>query len=161
MVGSGYFGAAGPHSPSVHIVSTHIDLPKAFRERIIAARRGDGARWLESLPDVVATLAEQWDLRLGEPFEPSWSYVVSAQRATGEACVLKIEPPARTKRTSGRRDRRVRPGRCDSPDRAASASSRTTSMPAACCSNGRAAVRSPRWWHPTTIGRRRSSLPRR
>ena len=71
-----------------------IDPPKAFRDRIIAARHGDGARWLESLPEVVAALAEQWDLSLGEPFEPSWSYVVSAQRATGEACVLKIQLPA-------------------------------------------------------------------
>jgi streptomycin 6-kinase len=74
-------------------VVAQLDLPESFRERIMATRRSEWARWLRDLPDVVATLAERWDLRLGELFPLSWNYVVAAEREPGGACVLKIEPP--------------------------------------------------------------------
>ena len=74
-----------------------LDLPEAFRRRILTARAGERserARWLRDLADVVATLAERWGLSLGEVLPLSRSYVVAATRESGEACVLKITPPA-------------------------------------------------------------------
>jgi len=77
-------------------VVTELDLPESFRARILtsgAGERGERARWLRDLPDVVATLAERWELRLGELLPLSWSYIVTATRQSGDACVLKIELP--------------------------------------------------------------------
>jgi streptomycin 6-kinase len=77
-------------------VVTELDLPEAYRKRILEAGggdRADRARWLRDLPDVVATLAERWELRIGEQFPLSWNYVVGATRESGDACVLKIGPP--------------------------------------------------------------------
>ena len=59
----------------------------------MATRREEWVRWLRDLPDVVATLTEQWDLSLGELFPLSWNYVVAAEREHGGACVLKVGPP--------------------------------------------------------------------
>ncbi|MGO8877255.1 MAG: aminoglycoside phosphotransferase family protein [Acidimicrobiales bacterium] len=73
---------------------TELDLPESFRLRILASGdRSERARWLRDLPDVVATLAERWELRVGERFPLSWSYVVAARRESGDECVLKIGPP--------------------------------------------------------------------
>lgn len=58
------------------------------------SRSGDPARaaWLEALPDVVTELAERWELRLGEPFEPggTCSWVAPARDAAGRDAVLKV-----------------------------------------------------------------------
>lgn len=42
---------------------------------------------------MIDTLAERWDLEIGELFPLSWNYVVAAEREPAEACVLKIGPP--------------------------------------------------------------------
>lgn len=70
-----------------------LELPESYRRRIIATGKGEWARWLRDLPDVVATLTEQWDLSLGELYPPSWNYVVAAEREPNEQCVLKIGLP--------------------------------------------------------------------
>jgi len=53
-----------------------------------------GSEWLAALPGLAAACAEQWDLRLGEPFEPATiSLVVPAERRDGTPAVLKITFP--------------------------------------------------------------------
>ena len=53
-----------------------------------------GAEWLAALPGLAAECAEQWDLRLGDPFEPATiSLVVPAERRDGMPAVLKITFP--------------------------------------------------------------------
>jgi streptomycin 6-kinase len=53
-----------------------------------------GAEWLERLPRLVAESAEQWSLRLGEPFAGSHvSLVVPVELPGGGVAVLKINFP--------------------------------------------------------------------
>ena len=53
-----------------------------------------GAEWLERLPALAAECAEQWNLRLGAPFEPGHiSLVVPAERADETRAVLKLNFP--------------------------------------------------------------------
>jgi streptomycin 6-kinase len=74
-------------------VVAQLDLPESYRRRIIGTGKGEWARWLRDLPDVVATLAERWDLSLGDMYPLSWNYVVAVERDPNEQCVLKIGPP--------------------------------------------------------------------
>jgi streptomycin 6-kinase len=48
--------------------------------------------WLERLPDMIDSLARQWELELGSPFQPggSCSWVAPAHTVTGEPLVLKV-----------------------------------------------------------------------
>jgi streptomycin 6-kinase len=50
------------------------------------------ARWLGSLPQVVADAADRWSLRVGEPFQPGGqcSWTAPATGAGGEDLVLKV-----------------------------------------------------------------------
>jgi streptomycin 6-kinase len=53
-----------------------------------------GAEWLARLPRLAAECAEQWELRLGAPFEPGLiSLVLPAERADGTRAVLKLNFP--------------------------------------------------------------------
>ena len=53
-----------------------------------------GAAWLDSLPSIVASCAEEWELQVGEPFEGgNISLVVSADLPSGTPAVLKINFP--------------------------------------------------------------------
>jgi streptomycin 6-kinase len=53
-----------------------------------------GREWLASLPAVVESCAEQWSLRVGEPFVGGQvSLVLAAERDDGTAAVLKINFP--------------------------------------------------------------------
>lgn len=53
-----------------------------------------GGAWLERLPHLAAECAENWDLSLGDPFEPaSVSLVVPATRTDGTEAVLKLNFP--------------------------------------------------------------------
>ncbi|MEO8687184.1 MAG: aminoglycoside phosphotransferase family protein [Solirubrobacteraceae bacterium] len=53
-----------------------------------------GAEWLAALPSLAAECAEQWELRLGDPFEPATiSLVVPAEQSDGTPAVLKITFP--------------------------------------------------------------------
>jgi streptomycin 6-kinase len=50
--------------------------------------------WLENLPELIATLAGRWGLRLGAPFpDPTEAYVVEATRSDGTPAVLKLLVP--------------------------------------------------------------------
>lgn len=71
-------------------VAEPLVVPPLVRQR--ARNRGaEGRRWLAGLPDVLATLASQWDLDLGAPFAGGTAgYVVAATDASGRACVLKV-----------------------------------------------------------------------
>lgn len=51
------------------------------------------AKWLEEIPKIVDSLKEKWELEIGEEFELSWNYVMSAERKSGEKVVLKIYFP--------------------------------------------------------------------
>jgi len=74
-------------------VATQLDLPEQFRRRIIAIGGREWAQWLDSLPELVATLADQWGLDLRETFPLTHSYVVAAEREGTAELVLKIGPP--------------------------------------------------------------------
>ena len=53
-----------------------------------------GSEWLAALPGLAAACAEQWDLRLGDPFQPATiAFVVPAERRDGTRAVLKINFP--------------------------------------------------------------------
>jgi streptomycin 6-kinase len=74
-------------------VPASLDVPELVRQR--AASNGSaGQRWLDDLPELVASLAEQWDLVLGESFRGGTaSFVAAATDQSGRACVLKIAMP--------------------------------------------------------------------
>ena len=53
-----------------------------------------GSEWLAALPALAAACAEQWDLQLGDPFQPATiAFVVPAERRDGTRAVLKINFP--------------------------------------------------------------------
>lgn len=64
-------------------------------ERLVWWREtAEGAAWLESLPRLAEECAEQWSLRLGQPYDRgNVSLTVPAERADGELAVLKINFP--------------------------------------------------------------------
>ncbi|HUB40339.1 MAG TPA: aminoglycoside phosphotransferase family protein [Streptosporangiaceae bacterium] len=49
-------------------------------------------RWLDRLPSVIAQIARQWELELGDPFEPggACAWVAPARAASGNRLVLKV-----------------------------------------------------------------------
>ena len=50
--------------------------------------------WLENLPELIASLAAAWGLRLGAPFQdPTEAYVVEVTRSDGTPAVLKLLVP--------------------------------------------------------------------
>ncbi|MGI9234679.1 MAG: aminoglycoside phosphotransferase family protein [Woeseiaceae bacterium] len=69
-----------------------IDIPTTTEKSIGKTERGRD--WLKSLPDVVALLAEKWDLDLMEPFsdEATASWVAPCESPHGRA-VLKVGFP--------------------------------------------------------------------
>ncbi len=53
-----------------------------------------GQRWLDSLPEVVRALADQWDLTIGQGFSGGTAgYVTAAVDSSGMSCVLKVAMP--------------------------------------------------------------------
>jgi hypothetical protein len=53
-----------------------------------------GPEWLAALPDVLATCAKRWGLRIEAPFDASQvSYAAPATTQNGERVVLKIQFP--------------------------------------------------------------------
>jgi streptomycin 6-kinase len=70
-----------------------LDVPALVRQRALA-NGAVGRRWLDGLPEVVASLAERWGLALERPFRGGTaSYVASAADPAGRACVLKVAMP--------------------------------------------------------------------
>jgi streptomycin 6-kinase len=52
-----------------------------------------GVAWLDDLPNVLATIARDWELTLGEPFDLSFHYVAAAVATDGTPVVLKLGVP--------------------------------------------------------------------
>ena len=58
-----------------------------------AHRHADRARWLAALPDLAGAIAAEWELELGEPYEPGGqcAWVAPARHPEHEGVVLKVE----------------------------------------------------------------------
>lgn len=69
-----------------------VTIRPALRE---AMERHDHAAWLGEVDELVAYVADEWSLRLGEPFDPGGecSWTAPALTAAGEEVVLKVELP--------------------------------------------------------------------
>ena len=73
-----------------------LDVPELVRQRATADGAA-GRAWLDSLPDVVADLADGWDLEVGRALEGGTaSFVAAATDRSGRACVLKVAMPLET-----------------------------------------------------------------
>ncbi|HEU5109596.1 MAG TPA: aminoglycoside phosphotransferase family protein [Micromonosporaceae bacterium] len=70
-----------------------LDVPAAMARNATDAWGADGARWLAALPDLVAAVARDWDLAVGDPFPLSYHWVCAVTRADGTPAVLKLGPP--------------------------------------------------------------------
>jgi streptomycin 6-kinase len=70
-----------------------IELPPLVRQTALA--QGDtGARWVRDLPEVIAQLARQWSLTIGDTLAGGTaSYVGAATTAGGHSVVLKVAMP--------------------------------------------------------------------
>ncbi len=85
-------------------VKTRFQIPAIVRRR--ATNLGDeGLAWIDTLDDDVATLGEEWGLRLGQVLHGgSEALVVEARTAANERVVLKVGQPGSE---SGRREAAV------------------------------------------------------
>ncbi|MCU7727436.1 aminoglycoside phosphotransferase family protein [Actinoplanes sp. KI2] len=63
---------------------------------VVGAWGGDGARWLAELPAVLRSLATDWDLTVGAPFDLSYHYVTAVVLGDGTPAVLKLGVPTGT-----------------------------------------------------------------
>ena len=74
-----------------------MNLTIPIRLRATCAHKPEWGVWLESLPGVVSSLAQRWELTLSEPVDGanvSCSWVAPATRADGSTAVFKIGLPA-------------------------------------------------------------------
>ena len=68
-----------------------IELPEVVRNRAIAA---GAERWIDELPDLVASLARDWEIEIGARFdEGTEALVAEAVMADGKPAVLKVLVP--------------------------------------------------------------------
>ena len=66
-------------------------IPDAVTKNLISCYGEQGRDWLERLPQLVAEISDQWELRVSEPFGGGCvAWVAPAVRADGSAAVLKI-----------------------------------------------------------------------
>ena len=71
----------------------HLDVPNMVRQRAMS-NGAAGRRWLDELPDAVASMAELWGLELGPSMHGGTaSFVAAATDGSGRACVLKMAMP--------------------------------------------------------------------
>jgi streptomycin 6-kinase len=78
----------------------HIDLPPAFRQRVVGVAGQSGEAWVDALPTLVASFAGRWRLAILPPYQPpSYNYVAPAVRADGTGCVLKACLPGPERET--------------------------------------------------------------
>ena len=70
-----------------------LDIPDLVRRRAASSGAG-GHRWLDALPEVVATLADRWQLEIGPSFRGGTAaFVAEVTDASGQPCVLKVAMP--------------------------------------------------------------------
>ncbi|MGA5302637.1 aminoglycoside phosphotransferase family protein [Nucisporomicrobium flavum] len=67
--------------------------PAVFTRNVTSAWGDIGRRWLATLPDLVAAVAHEWDLTVGDPYPLTFNWVAPARRADGSAAVLKLGVP--------------------------------------------------------------------
>ena len=88
-------------APSTVLADPRVSSNRAFPiPRSLRSLRAEGVDdWIASLPEIVASLAERWELELGAPFEGGVaSWVAPATRRDGSASVLKVSWPHREAR---------------------------------------------------------------
>lgn len=74
-------------------MATPLEVPELVRQRAMA-HGVTGRRWLNDLPVVVDTLAEQWGLEIGDSFRGGTAaFVIAATDGSDRACVLKVAMP--------------------------------------------------------------------
>ena len=70
-------------------------LPDGFAESVLGVFGDAGQEWLDRLPETIASCAERWSLRVGEPLDDlSVNWVAPAVRADGTEAVLKVGVPS-------------------------------------------------------------------
>ncbi len=70
-----------------------LDVPELVRQRAMS-NGAAGRRWLDDLPEVVASLCDRWGLDLENTFRGGTaSFVAAATDRAGRACVLKVAMP--------------------------------------------------------------------
>jgi streptomycin 6-kinase len=75
------------------VSSAPLDVPELVRQRALADGAA-GRRWLDDLPEVVASLCDRWGLELERSLRGGTaSFVASATDRAGGACVLKVAMP--------------------------------------------------------------------
>ena len=70
-----------------------LAIPPVLARNVVVAWGADGQRWLDRLPTLIADVAREWDLELGQPYDLSFNWVVPARCPDGTAAVLKLGPP--------------------------------------------------------------------
>lgn len=70
------------------------ELPKGFTTRIIDLHGEEGREWLATLPALIASIEEQWFIRVDEPFRAlTYNYVAPAIQEDGTETILKLGVP--------------------------------------------------------------------
>ncbi|AVT33856.1 aminoglycoside resistance protein [Plantactinospora sp. BC1] len=69
-------------------------IPEALARNARQVWGADGVRWLTELPRVLAEVAADWELTVGEPFDLSFHYVTAVTCADGRPAVLKLGVPS-------------------------------------------------------------------
>ena len=71
--------------------------PLAVPERLqtsVKALGPAGSRWLQDLPDILASLAEDWSIAYGRPLDGgNAAYVIEAVTASGKPVIAKLAIP--------------------------------------------------------------------
>ncbi len=70
-----------------------LAIPPVLARNVVLAWGADGQRWLDRLPGLIADVARDWDLELGQPYDLSFNWVVPVRCSDGGAAVLKLGPP--------------------------------------------------------------------
>jgi streptomycin 6-kinase len=71
-----------------------VTIPPTLARNVTQFWGTDGARWLESLPRLLAEIAADWQLTVGAPYALSINWVTAVTRADGTPAVLKLGVPA-------------------------------------------------------------------
>jgi streptomycin 6-kinase len=76
------------------LARVQITIPAALSTNVLATWPEAGPGFLAELPVLLDTLAERWDLTLGDAYPLSFHWVARATRSDGTAAVLKVGVPA-------------------------------------------------------------------
>ncbi len=68
-------------------------IPARLRRNAVDVWGTAGAAWLDRLPELLDTIAADWNLDIAEPFVLSYHWVAATTRADGTAAVLKLGVP--------------------------------------------------------------------